>query len=82
MDNSVRSVLRNAQIIQKGSIWRSKGRGVKCQVINIARHGEDCTSLFVVYTNLEPTHDMPPGEIWTLGLDSFKEHFTHCIEAP
>lgn len=61
--------------IPKGSLWRSKGRGVLVQVVNIARHGEDCSSLFVFYTNLEATEDFPPGERWTLGAECFLERF-------
>lgn len=62
--------------VPKGSLWRSKGRGVLVQVVNIARHGEDCGSIFVFYTNLEPTDDFPPGERWILGRDCFLSRFS------
>lgn len=59
----------------KGSIWISKGRQVRVQVVNLARHGEDCASRFVLYTNLEPTEDFAPGERWILGVEAFRARF-------
>lgn len=59
----------------KGSIWVSKGRRVRVQVVNLARHGEDCASRFVLYTNLEPTEDFAPGERWILGVEAFRARF-------
>lgn len=63
----------------KGSIWISRGRRVRVQVVNLARHGEDCASLFVLYTNLEPTEDFAPGERWILGLGAFRAQFEPVI---
>lgn len=65
--------------IRKGSIWISKGRQVRVQVVNLARHGEDCASRFVLYTNLEPTEDFAPGERWILGLEAFRTRFNPII---
>jgi hypothetical protein len=45
------------------------------QVVNLARHGEDCASRFVLYTNLEPTEDFAPGERWILGVEAFRARF-------
>jgi hypothetical protein len=61
--------------IPKGSIWVSRGRRVRVQVVNLARHGEDCASRFVLYTNLEPTEDFAPGERWILGVEAFRARF-------
>jgi hypothetical protein len=44
-------------------------------VVNLARHGEDCASRFVLYTNLEPTEDFAPGERWILGVEAFRARF-------
>ena len=61
--------------IPKGSVWVSRGRRVRVQVVNLARHGEDCGSRFVLYTNLESTEDFAPGERWILGVEAFRARF-------
>ena len=61
--------------IPKGSVWVSRGRRVRVQVVNLARHGDDCASRFVLYTNLEPTEDFSPGERWILGVEAFRARF-------
>jgi len=65
--------------IPKGSIWISRGRKTRVMVVNIARHGEDCSSLFVFYTNLQATEDFPAGERWILGSDCFLARFERCL---
>ena len=70
---------RISEVILKGTIWVSKGRRVRVQVVNLARHGEDCASRFVLYTNLEPTEDFAPGERWILGLEAFRARFDPFI---
>ena len=65
----------SVDLIPKGSIWISRGRRARVQVVNLARHGEDCASRFVLYTNLDPTEDFAPGERWILGVEAFLARF-------
>jgi hypothetical protein len=59
----------------KGPLWSYRGRRVRVQVVNIARHGEDCASIFVLYTNPGPTEDFAPGERWILGAEALLSRF-------
>lgn len=72
--------MSNLFAIPKGSIWVSRGRKTRVLVINLARHGEDCSSIFVFYTNLEATEDFSAGERWILGTDCFLARFERCLE--
>ena len=66
--------------IPKGSIWVSRGRRARVQVVNLARHGEDCASRFVLYTNLEPygAHKVFP----CFNQPDIKATYTMTVEAP
>ena len=49
--------------------------GIRFLVICKAKHGQDCSWPMVIYTNLEPTKDMPTGEIWTIAESIFMRTF-------
>jgi hypothetical protein len=49
--------------------------GLRFKVLHRAKHGQDCSYPMVVYTNLEPTHDRPANEIWTIGESLFMKQF-------
>lgn len=49
--------------------------GIRFHVICMAKHGQDCSWPMVIYTNLEPTKDMPAGEIWTIAESIFMRTF-------
>ena len=40
--------------------------GIKFKLLHKAKHGQDCSLAMIVYTNIEPTHDRPVGEIWVI----------------
>lgn len=50
--------------------------GLRFKVLHLAKHGQDCSLPMVVYTNLEPTHDRPANEIWTIEESLFLKLFS------
>ena len=45
--------------------------GIKFKLLHKAKHGQDCSLAMIVYTNIEPTHDRPVGEIWVIAESLF-----------
>lgn len=45
-------------------------------VTGLAKHGQDCSYPQVVYTNLEPTKDMPAGQSWVIAESIFMKRFS------
>lgn len=50
--------------------------GLRFKVLHKAQHGQDCSWPMVVYTNVEPTHDAPPGKIWVIAESIFMRTFS------
>ncbi|MNT77978.1 hypothetical protein D3C71_2002950 [compost metagenome] len=50
--------------------------GLRFKVLHLGKHGQDCSWPMVVYTNLEPTHDRPTGEIWVIAESLFLKQFS------
>ncbi len=50
--------------------------GLRFKVLHLAKHAQDCSYPMVVFTNLEPTHDRPAGEIWVLSESMFIQQFS------
>ncbi|MOA23365.1 hypothetical protein D3C78_1439800 [compost metagenome] len=61
--------------VEKDSEYLSPS-GLRFKVLYLAKHGQDCSWPMVVYTNLEPTHDRPVGEIWTIAESLFLKQFS------
>lgn len=51
-------------------------RNYQVSVISRGADGRDCSKELVIYTNLVPTFDSPPGRIWVLDLQTFRERFS------
>lgn len=51
--------------------------GLRFKVLHRGKHGQDCSWPMVVYTNLEPTHDSPIGEVWVIAESLFLKQFSN-----
>ena len=67
------------EFVKPQTVYRSPS-GIRFLVICKAKHGQDCSWSMVIYTNLEPTKDMPTGEIWTIAESIFMRTFSELNE--
>ncbi len=63
------------ELVEEGKEYKSPS-GLKFKVLHLAKHGQDCSWPMVVYTNIQPTHDRPAGEIWTISESRFLKQFS------
>ena len=61
-------------MIEEGGTYISRS-GAEFVVDHIARHGQDCSHVMIVYHNVEPTIDSSKGTIWVISETIFMNRF-------
>ena len=60
--------------LEVGSVYRSRSNK-RFRVLSFSQYGLDCSVRFILYTNLDPTFDSPPGKLWTIEESIFLKMF-------